>query len=384
MSVKLAICLPSLHLVGGMEKVLTIKANYFSEVLGYDVTIILTDGKNEIPYFPLSEKVKIVHLDIEFEKIRLYPIYLRIPYYLIKQFIYKRKLTKILMALRPDITISMLRREVNFFADIKDGSKKIGELQFNKLNYRDFNTAGNRSGIKGLFAKFWMDQLVRNLKKVDKFVVLSHEDKEHWSELNNVTVIHNPITEIPEKASDCSSKKVIAAGRFVSQKGFDMLIDAWKIVDSKHPDWELNIYGAGDKSLFHEKIAENEVEKSCHLHEAVLNIEDKFIESSIFAFSSRFEGFGMVITEAMSCGIPPVAFACPCGPKDIITDGEDGFLVTPGDIQTLAQKICFLIENETIRKEMGSKARLRAQEFRLEKLALDWDRLFKEVTSTEN
>lgn len=384
MSVKLAICLPSLHLVGGMEKVLTIKANYFTEVFGYDVTIILTDGKNETPFFPLSKKVKIEHLDIEFEKIRLYPIYLKIPLYLIKQLIYKRKLTKVLKTLKPDITISMLRREVNFFADIKDGSKKIGELQFNKLNYRDLNTAGNRSGIKGLFAKFWMDQLVRNLKKVDKFVVLSYEDKDHWNELDNVTVIYNPITEVPEKVSDCSSKKVIAAGRFVSQKGFDMLIESWKIVATKHPDWELNIYGDGDKSFFLEKISQTGVEHSCHLHDAVHNIEDKFLESSIFAFSSRFEGFGMVITEAMSCGIPPVAFACPCGPKDIITDGEDGYLVNPGDIETLAQKICFLIENEDVRKEMGKKARIRSHDFRLEKLALEWDRLFKEVTSTEN
>jgi glycosyltransferase involved in cell wall biosynthesis len=384
MSLKLAICLPSLHLVGGMEKVLTLKANYFTEEFGYDVTIILTDGKDEKPYFPLSEKVKIIHLDIEFEKIRLYPFYLKIPLYLIKQFIYKRKLTKELNSLKPDITISMLRREVNFFADIKDGSKKIGELQFNKLNYRDFNTGGNRSGIKGLFAKFWMDQLVRNLKKVDKFVVLSNEDKENWHELNNVTVIYNPIIEIPEKASDCTSKKVVAAGRFVSQKGFDMLIEAWSIVNSRYPDWELNIYGSGDKSFFLEKISQSGVEKSCFIHDAVLNIEEKFTESSIFAFSSRFEGFGMVITEAMSCGIPPVAFACPCGPKDIITDGEDGLLVTPGDIQEFAEKICYLIEKEDIRKEMGRKARLRAQDFRLEKLAREWDKLFKEVVRTEN
>ncbi len=163
-----------------------------------------------------------------------------------------------------------------------------------------------------------------------------------------------------------------------------MLIDAWSIVAAKHSDWELNIYGAGDKSFFYDKITENGVGKSCLLHDAVLNIEEKFIESSIFAFSSRFEGFGMVITEAMSCGIPPVAFAGPCGPKDIITDGEDGILVTPGDIETLAQKICFLIENEDIRKEMGRKARIRAQDFRLERLAAEWDRLFKEVAGTEN
>src|SRR3989339_149148 len=109
MSYKLIICLPSLHLVGGMEKVLTVKANYFAEEYGYDVTIVLTDGKDISPYFPLSNKVKILHLDINFEKIRLYPIYIKIPIYLYKQYIYKRKLTKVLMSTRPDITISMLR-----------------------------------------------------------------------------------------------------------------------------------------------------------------------------------------------------------------------------------------------------------------------------------
>ncbi|PKO99475.1 MAG: glycosyltransferase family 4 protein [Bacteroidetes bacterium HGW-Bacteroidetes-8] len=384
MSYKLLICLPSLHLVGGMEKVLTIKASYFAEVYGYDVTIVLTDGKDESPYFPLSDKVKILHLDIDFEKIRLYPIYIKIPIYLYKQYIYKRRLTKVLMSTRPDITISMLRREVNFFADINDGSKKIGELQFNKLNYRDFNTKGEASGIKGFFAKYWMKQLVTNLKKVDKFVVLSEEDKKNWTELDNVVVIHNPIESIPEESSNCTSKKVIAAGRLVSQKGFDMLIDSWKIVNDRHPDWTLSIYGNGSKEYFINQIELNGIKSSCFLYDAVLNINEKFIESSIFAFSSRFEGFGMVITEAMSCGIPPVAFACPCGPKDIITDGVDGILVTPESVDELADKICFLIENEDIRREMGRRARIRAEQFKIEVIAKEWNTLFKNLLTPDN
>ena len=384
MSYKLIICLPSLHLVGGMEKVLTVKANYFAEEYGYDVTIVLTDGKDISPYFPLSNKVKILHLDINFEKIRLYPIYFKIPIYLYKQYIYKRKLTKVLMSTRPDITISMLRREVNFFADINDGSKKIGELQFNKLNYRDFNTKGEDTGIKGFFAKLWMKQLVTNLRKVDKFVVLSEEDKKNWTELNNVVVIHNPIECIPEESSNCTAKKVIAAGRFVSQKGFDMLLDSWKIVSERHPDWTLSIYGNGSKDSFKKQITHNGIGNSCFLYDAVLNINEKFIESSIFAFSSRFEGFGMVITEAMSCGIPPVAFACPCGPKDIISDGVDGILVTPENIDELAEKICFLIENEDIRREMGRRARIRAEQFRIEVIAKEWNALFKKLLSNNS
>ncbi len=376
MAIKIAFCLPSLHLVGGMEKVLSIKASYFADIFGYDVTIILTDGISNAPFFPISPRVKIVNLNLNYEDIRLVPICFKVFIYSYKQFHYRRRLTRALKELSPDITVSMLRREINFITKIKDGSKKIGELQFNKLNYRDFNTKGKLKGIKGFFAKLWLNQLINNLRKVDRFVVLSYEDKEKWTELDNISVIYNPIEKIPDRFSDCSSKKVIAAGRFVSQKGFDMLIDSWRLVSKRHPDWSLSIYGSGEKGSYYNQIKSNGIEDSCTLYDAVLDINEKFTESSIFAFSSRFEGFGMVITEAMSCGLPPVAFACPCGPKDIITDGVDGILVTPEDVSALAQKICYLIENEDIRKEMGKRARERSKQFSIDIIAKEWDSLF--------
>lgn len=379
MAIKVVFCLPSLHLVGGMEKVLTIKANYFAEVFGYDVTIVLTDCKDKAPYFPLSDKVKVVNLDIDFENIRLYPIYLKVLLYSCKQLLYRKRLTKLLMSLRPDITVSMLRREINFITRIKDGSKKIGEMQFNRLNYRDFDYSGKHSSIKHFLSKLWMNQLIFNLKKVDKFVVLSWEDLERWPELNNIVVIHNPIEKLPERVSDCTSKKVISAGRYVGQKGFDMLLDSWKIVSSKHPEWSLNIYGAGDRTLFNEQITINGIEGSCNINGPVRDLTDQFCNSSIFAFSSRFEGFALVLTEAMSYGVPPVAFSCPCGPKDLITDGVNGLLVTPQNVDELAEKICYLIENEEIRKEIGRNARERAKDFTVDHMAKEWDKLFKSL-----
>ncbi len=379
MSLKIAYCLPSLFSVGGMEKVLTLKANYFADVFGYSITIILTDGKDKEFAFPLSEKVTVINLDINYNKIWGYQFIFKTILYSYKQFVYKRKLSAVLHEIKPDITVSMLRREINFITGIKDGSKKIAELHFNKINYRDFNTSGKSRGYKGFLSKIWMSQLISKLKKVDKFVVLSYEDKERWYELSNVDVIYDPLSHFPERTSDCSSKKVIAAGRFVNQKGFDLLIDCWKIVSKKHPDWTLEIYGSGNPKPYLKQISKNKIEKSCFIRDAVIDINEKYIESSIFAFSSRFEGFGMVITEAMSCGIPPVAFACNSGPREIITDDVNGLLVTPEDIRQLAGKICFLIENETIRKEMGKRARERAKDFRIEKIAAEWDALFKDV-----
>ncbi len=382
MSLRIAYCIPSLYSVSGMERTLAIKANYFAEQFGYEVFIILTDGKERSNAFPLSDKIKVINLNINYDKIWGYPLYRKFFSYSVKQRIYRKRLSDALITISPDITVSMLRREINFLNKIKDGSKKIGELHFNKSNYRDFNSPRTlKLPFRKTLSKIWMLQLIKNLKKLDRFVVLSQEDKNKWDELSNISVIYNPLETLPDKISDCSSKKVVSAGRFVRQKGFDMLIESWKIVTEKHPDWTLTIYGSGDKTQIRKDSEKMGILKSCNFEEPVMNLYDKFIESSIFAFSSRFEGFGMVITEAMACGIPPVAFACPCGPKDIITNGKNGYLAEPGDIHSLAEKICSLIEDEQKRKVMGREARIRAERFTIEKIAAEWDALFRDVLS---
>lgn len=365
-----------------MEKVVTIKANYLAENFGYDIYIILTDGKDRKQAFPLSPKIKVINLEIDYYKIWHYPTVFKFFAYSYKQIIYKRKLTKVLKEIKPHITVSMLRREINFLPSIKDGSIKVGELHFNRLNYRDFNTGKGRNFIKNILASIWMKQLLSKLQKVAKFVVLSCEDKKNWEgDLNNIIVIHNPISKYPKEISNCSSKKVIAAGRYVSQKGFDMLLESWKIVSKLHPDWTLSIYGAGNKTAFEQTVTSNKMEESVTLYGAVDNLNSKLLESSIFAFSSRFEGFGMVVAEAMSCGVPAVAFACPCGPKDIITNNVDGLLVEPENIEEFAQKLCYLIDNESIRKEMGRQAHIRSKDFDIKVIAQQWHNLFSELTT---
>ena len=109
------------------------------------------------------------------------------------------------------------------------------------------------------------------------------------------------------------------------------------------------------------------------------DISAKYVESSIFVLSSRFEGFGLVIAEAMRCGLPPVSFACPCGPRDIINDGIDGLLCRHEDIADLAEKLCHLIENEQLRKEMGKKAAVNVERFCIDNVMQKWDELFKKT-----
>lgn len=376
---KLAYIIPALVNPSGMERVLTVKANYFVEHFHYDIHIFLTDGKGTDPYYPLDGRIKIHHLDINFEDSYASPLLKRLFLYFKKQRLFKKRLEKKLKKVKPDITISLLRRDINFINDLKDGSIKVGELHFNRLFYRNFTNNRLPHFIQRIIAKFWQQQLIRNLKGLAAFVVLSHEDAGYWTELNNVHIIHNPLSFYPDKISSLDRKQVIAAGRLTYQKGFDRLIAAWKVVAGRHPDWALKIYGTGDKDDLSRLITALDVADSCHLEGNVVDIAEKYAESSIFALSSRYEGFGLVLIEAMACGLPTVAFDCPCGPRDIIRDGEVGLIVENGNIAQLADKICYLIEHDDIRKEMGSAARVHAKQFDIKIIAEQWKHLFNSV-----
>lgn len=378
--IKILYIIDDLYSQGGMQRVLTLKANYLAEVLDYDVTIVLTEEK-ELPFFyPLSPLVKTVNLDINFY--RMYnqtsmPLkVIKYKYYMRR---YKKMLEKVLMKTRPDITVSLLRKDINFLNSIKDGSRKVGEIHFDKSNYRIFN-GPLPYPIRQWISRLWMRQLIRKLKKLDRFVVLTNEDREQWTELDNVICIHNPASfrDMPQHSTE-ENKLVIAIGRYTYQKGFDLLFPAWKIVTEKHPDWTLHIYGGGEQKQYRTQVNELGISKNCQLHKETQEIAQKLAESSLLVLSSRYEGMPMVLGESMACGVPPVAFTCPCGPRDIITDGEDGLLVENGNSKELAEKMCYLIEHDEIRKQMGKRAIENVKRFYIENIMPQWDNLFKSL-----
>ena len=376
---KIVYCTPALYMAGGVERVLTLKANYFADHYGYDITIVLTEGKNKPLFYPLSDKIKMVNLDIDFEELWTCSFLKKVIVYLQKQRIFRKRLTAELMRLRPDITISLLRREINFLSSVKDGSKKIGELHVNRANYRNFE-AGEANAIKNLFAKLWMRNLVSHLKRLDRFVVLTEEDKASWTELKNVIVIPDPLAFTIDEVSPLANKRVMAVGRYVYQKGFDLLLLAWAKIENQHPDWELVVYGMGDRDEYDQIIDDLHIDRSrCHLYGSTPDIKKEYLNSSLFVFSSRFEGFGMVLIEAMACGLPVVSFDCPCGPKDIVRHEEDGLLVPSGDIDSLAGAMHKLMSDDGLRKDMASKAIINVRRYQLDEIAQRWKTLFNSL-----
>ena len=373
---KIVYCTPALYMAGGVERVLTIKANYFADVLNYDISIILTDGKDIPLYYPLSKRIKVVNLDINFEELWSCSFMRKVFVYLKKQRKFKKRLTAELMTIRPDITISLLRREINFITKIHDGSKKVGELHVNRANYRNFES-GDSNIIKNLFSKFWMRSLVSHLQKLDRFIVLTEEDKLNWPEIQHIEVIPNPLAFKIDQKSDLTSKRVIAVGRYVYQKGFDLLLKAWSIVEKRNKDWNLFVFGQGSRDSYEKMIDDLKIDKKrCHLLGPTDDIKKEYLDSSIFVFSSRFEGFGMVLVEAMSCGLPCVSFDCPCGPKDIISDGVDGVLVPNGDVNQLADKLSELISHPDEISRLSKSALLKADSYSLDTISLKWRSMF--------
>ena len=191
-----------------------------------------------------------------------------------------------------------------------------------------------------------------------------------------MTVIPNPISFFPKTLSDGQAKQVIAVGRYTRQKGFDLLIQAWKIVNGRHPDWQLNIYGPGNREEYQHMVEVLHLSGAIHCNEASPDIYARYAEHSIFVLSSRYEGFGLVIAEAMATGLPAVSFRCPCGPEDIITDHEDGLLVENGNIYNLAEAISYLIVHPEERQQMGKQAVASAQRYREDIIIQQWIQLF--------
>ena len=376
---KIVYCTPALYSAGGTERVVSVKANYFADVLGYDVTIIVTEGKNGNSFFPLSNNVKVINLGLNFEELWNKSFVKKILLYLRKQKRYKKLLTSELLRIRPDITITTLRREINFINSINDGSKKIGEQHLSRTNYRKIDSRFSKYYEK-IFFWWWKDRVVSNLLKLDKLIVLTNDAVAEWPELTNIRMIPDPLSIKVNGSSSLTSKRVITIGRYSYEKGYDILLHIWSKVEKKCTDWQLDVFAMGDPTPYVKMMDDLSIDKKrCHLNSSVVDVEEKYLNSSILVQPSRTEGFGLVLVEAMACGLPVVSFDCENGPRSIISDGDNGFLVSPFDIELFANRIIQLIASHDLRKSMGEKGRKKSQQYRIESVGEQWKLLFDEL-----
>lgn len=374
---KIVYCHCSLYNPGGMERVLLNKVAWLSAA-GHDVSVVTTDQQGRPPFYRFPDGVHLTDLGVNYSLDNDKPLRERIPSYLRKRRLHRRRLTDLLMAERPDITVSLYPSESSFIPDIADGSRKVLELHFNRF----FRLQYGRGGLTGLIDRRRSRRDVSIARRFDKFVVLTDEDKNYWGRMPNITVIPNAALPMPLQ-SDCSARRVIAVGRLDFQKGFDRLIDAWELVkaDPASEGWRLDIFGQGEwRDMLQARIAEKGLADSTAVNAPTGDIAAEYAGSSILAMTSNYEGFPMVMIEAMSAGLPVVTFDYKCGPRDIITDCTDGVIVPNGDIRGFADALLRLMADGALRRRMGRAATAVTDRYSEESVMRQWTTLFESLT----
>jgi glycosyltransferase involved in cell wall biosynthesis len=279
----------------------------------------------------------------------------------------------------PDVTVSMWWGiEFKVLPFVKDGSRKILEFHFSQYSRYlppDQNGTCILSKVRLLVTRWFENILV---DRYDKLVVLTNEDKLHWNN-RSVVVIPNALSFVVPNQSDCSNHIVISAGRLSEEKGFDLLIKIWSIVETIHSDWTLLIYGDGEEKDKLSGLIKEMGLKKVFLLPATVDLREEMLKSSIFAFTSRHEGFGMVLTEAMQCGLPIVSYDTKCGPRDIIDDNITGFLIKEGDEYSFSEKLSRLMDDRMLRLQMGMSAKqISYQKFAEDSIMNRWKVLFEQ------
>jgi len=366
---------------GGVERVLSLKLNYLAREVGYEVILVTMNQKGRESFYELDEKVKRYDIGLNFED-SVGNIFSETFLYFRRNLLYRRgwkHIVEIVQKESPDVCVSLGGIEMKYFSKRDFECKTVYEHHFtqNYIYYLQRSLHGRIIG--GIIGKILTKQVISRSKSFNRVVVLTKEDKQIWEKTNDsISQIYNPLSFESGEVSSLESKNLITVGRLSAQKNYESLIKAWQIVQSKHPDWTMNVWGGGElKERLQGLIQKYEVQKTFLLRGVTKNIRKEYLRSSAYVMSSLYEGFPMVLLEAASSGLPLISYACQCGPREIIEEGKNGFLVPVNDEIGLAVAICKIIEDYELRKEMGRQSKVKSYDFSAAKILPQWPRFFE-------
>ena len=365
---KIVYLYPALAIWGGIERILVDKMNFLVRQYGYEVYMITSDqGQHVVPY-ELDERIHFKDLDIRLHTQYQYKGWRRYREYGRLSRLYHDRLRKLFEKVQPDVIVCTSSQFVRPLLRIKGNIPLIVESH---INFSHPDTLLHR--IRNRYNNYWIG-------KAEAVVTLTNGDAENWSRVSkHVHVIPNVVhLNDTLQYSDCTAKRVLFVGRFEEQKSIGDLFAIWKLVHPQYPDWQLDLYGEG--TLWnHYKQEADALKINIKVHHPTRQIMDVYRSSSILVLTSLFEPFGLVMPEAMSCGLPVVAFDSPYGPATIITEREAGFLIPNRDQQLFADRLGLLMDDLDLRQQMGMKAIISSQRFSADKIMTMWKELFEEL-----
>lgn len=354
---------------GGIEKVLSQKANWLAEVGGDEVYIVTYNQLGKPPVYNFSEKIKFVDLGINYIEGTSYFH----PKNLLKVPKHKAALKKIIRELKPDVVVSCsFGPDFYFIPEIEKQIPKVKEFHGSRF----FSAAEIQSWRKKIQKK----KTDNAEAKYNALVVLNDDEQKYFNN-GSVTVIPNP-TEKTEISAGISSKKIVAAGRISPVKNFGALVEIFAVVHAQYPDWELHFYGEdylGTTSTIQNRIKELDLQSGVKFMGVSDNLKKTMQDYSIYAMTSLTECFPMVLLEALSVGMPVISFDVPTGPKHILTADSDSFLVPDKNLDIFAEKLQQLMSDENLRKQMGENGKHNAQRFEISKVMNQWKNLFESL-----
>ena len=359
-------CIPHLYNSGGMERVLTQKVNWLAAHTSHEITILTTervpDGTPKC-YFPLSEKVQVEELNIDFNADYTKPLLSKYYAHMRRMSAYKRALTEYIEQHGIDLCISLGGKEIAFLRHLP--CRTIAEMHFAMNQRKQLLMANHTGAFWSLLGAIRTRQLVSDVKPLERLVVLTEADKEAWEKAGctNVTVIPNPCMLDNCQLSTIHSqfpKTVLAVGRLHEQKGFDLLLEAWQPIEKHYPEYSLRIVGEGAKRAELEAQIENLHLQHVTLAGRAADMAKEYAVASLFVLSSRYEGLPLALIEAMWSGTPCVAFDCPQGPAELLADGR-GWLVENGNVEKLTQQLIDTLAHPDEAAARAAKAQAFAQ-----------------------
>lgn len=358
---------PALAIWGGIERIWVDKMNLLVSLYGYEVYLLTYNQGDHIVPYPLDERVCHIDLNVQTHIRYRYHGLRRIWESLSRRLLLRNRLKQTITRIQPDVITTITVDDFSLLIHIKGLAPLVVESHsgYDNIFAPDHVT---------MFSQYKLWRCTQKLNNVDAIVSLTDSDASKWRKrFNNVYVIPNIVHLNPyKKYTSCENKKIISVCRFVEQKGIPELIAVWRLVNERYPEWQIDVYGEGDCSYFPQE------DIGLNVHEPISDIFSKYIESSILILTSRFEPFGLVIPEAMSCGVPVVSFEGD-GPSSIITDGYDGYLIKNRSVVHMADVICNLIEDTSLRQQLGRNAMVTSQRYSIEKIMPKWKSFYAKI-----